>query len=104
MKSKYLNELNQFFLLLLSYKTQTSLVYLKKVKEVIAKYNLENRIILYGESKNIKEIMQISKIFNNLKFEENVYLREILVIGDNVCIGIGALIYLGVKNEGQLDA
>ncbi len=37
--------------------------YLKKVKETISRLNLENRVILYGESKNIKEIMQISKIF-----------------------------------------
>ncbi len=37
--------------------------YLNQVKETIKKLNLENRVILYGESKNIKEIMSISKIF-----------------------------------------
>jgi len=37
--------------------------YLQKVKETIKRNNLENRVILYGESKNIKEIMSISKIF-----------------------------------------
>ena len=37
--------------------------YLKKVKNTIKKYNLDKRIILYGESKNIKEIMQITKVF-----------------------------------------
>ena len=37
--------------------------YFKKVKEIISKYNLDSRIILYGESKNIKEIMQITEVF-----------------------------------------
>ncbi len=37
--------------------------YLQKVKDIIKNNNLENRIILYGESKNIREIMQVSKIF-----------------------------------------
>jgi glycosyltransferase involved in cell wall biosynthesis len=37
--------------------------YLKQVKNIISKYNLEDRVILYGESKNIKEIMQVTKIF-----------------------------------------
>jgi glycosyltransferase involved in cell wall biosynthesis len=37
--------------------------YLKQVKSLISQYNLEDRVILYGESKNIKEIMQITKVF-----------------------------------------
>jgi len=58
------NKINKNIKLLIVGKDRTQKQeYLKKVKEVIAKYNLENRIILYGESKNIKEIMQISKIF-----------------------------------------
>lgn len=37
--------------------------YLNQVKQTIKKLNLEDRVILYGESKNIKEIMKISKVF-----------------------------------------
>jgi mannosyltransferase len=37
--------------------------YLQKIKSLISKYNLDNRIILFGESNKIKEIMSITKIF-----------------------------------------
>jgi len=37
--------------------------YLHKIIELIKKYHLKDRVIIYGESKNIKEVMSVSKIF-----------------------------------------
>ena len=37
--------------------------YLNKVKNKLKELNLEDRVILYGESKNIKELMSITKVF-----------------------------------------
>ncbi len=37
--------------------------YLSQIKTKIDSYELQNRVVLYGESRDIKEIMSISKIF-----------------------------------------
>lgn len=40
-----------------------SKVYLNKIKNKISEYNLEERVILFGESNKIKEIMSITEVF-----------------------------------------
>jgi len=37
--------------------------YLQKVKNKIKELKLEDRVILYGESQNIKELMSVAKVF-----------------------------------------
>ncbi len=58
------DEINKNTILLIIGKDRTEKKeYLKKIKNKIKEYDLKDKVILYGESKNIKEIMNISKVF-----------------------------------------
>jgi len=58
------NQINKNTKLLIVGKDRTSKQeYLSQIKTKIDNYELQDRVILYGESRNIKEIMSISKIF-----------------------------------------